>query len=617
LRIPRGCTNGGGRKTHSLIRAGLATALVLATLGRRATAQGVAPTPAEPARDSPVEQARAELRKGLALFQAGDPERALTFFLRSRAIFAAKGNTLDAAICLDRLGRYDEALELYEEALSNYGAAFSEEERSSIPQATASLRAKVGTLAVSANVDGTVVVDGRERGRLPLAAALRLLPGRHQVRVLKDGYVTFEKEVEILTGTAASIDARLEALQAAGGLRVEDAALPDADVLVDGVVLGPAPWEGRLAPGMHVVRTRKGESGSAPTRAAVIQGQTTLIRVKSVPLGPVRHLTVTPPTAELYLEGVPLGKGRWEGPLPAGTYRLEASEEGYVSQGLTFTEEMEGTPGDRATSLTLPVDEASPRWPRKPTGHVILGAMVGYAAGPSLHSDAESACPAACSSHGVLDGLWIGARVGYELPFRLAVELEGGHFSLSDTVARSAAAGALAPGVPITYDLHDLLRLNSYFFGAGVSYATPLVPGGASASGLAGVRLRSRVSGGLLVAQSTDVLTGTATAGVQSTQLGIPGAGDTLTTFPFFLRPEVGMEVPFGSFRLGLELSAFFVASDGPIYPFGPATVPPACTPNERPPGIGCAKDSAVLENERAFRPFGVFLPQLTASYAL
>jgi len=436
---------------------------------------------------------------------------------------------------------------------------------------------------------------------------LRLLLGRHQVRVLKDEYATFQQDVDAVVGSTVSVDARLEPLQASGGLRVEDSALPDADVLVDGVALARAPWEGHLAPGPHIVVTRKGDSGSAPTRVSVLQGQTTLLRLRSSPLGPVRRLTVTPPTAELSLNDVPLGKGRWEGPLPEGTYRLDAAENGYVASSVTFRQGIDTGPTDRETSLALKVDESSPRWPHKPAGHVVLGALIGYGGGRSFGSDAEGACPQECTSSGVVNGLIVGARVAYEFPFRLGVELAGGHLSLSDTVSRLVAGGTLERGSPVTYHLHDLLRFNAYFVGGAVSYWMPIT---------AGVRLRSRITAGLLATQSTDVLTGTATAVSGSAPLGIAGAGDTVTSFPFFLMPELGVEVPVGAVRIGLSLGALFVPISGPVYPLGPASVPAACT-SQNPTQIGCAKDSAALENERAFRPFGVLLPQVTAAYVL
>jgi hypothetical protein len=556
---------------------------------------------------SAVEEARAELRKGLALFQAGDPERALGFFLRSRAIFPAKGNTLDAAICLDRLARYDEALELYEEVVATFGTAFNDDERTSVPRAMTALRGRVGSLVVLANVDGAVVVDGRARGKLPLAAALRVMPGRHQVRVLKDQYATFEQYVEVQLGAPVSIDARLEPLQASGGLRVEDGTLPDALVLVDGVVLGAAPWEGHLSPGDHLVSTRKGNSGSAPTRASVLQGQTTLIRLSSSPLGPVRRLTVTPRTAELSLNGVALGKGRWEGPLPEGTYVLEASEEGYVARSTTFRQGVESGPTDEATSLALPVDEQSPRWPRKPSGRVVVGAIVGYGAGRSFAGDAESSCPGACAHDGAVNGLLVGARVAYAFPFRVGLEVAGGHLSLNNTVSRSVASGVLLGASPVTYSLHDLLRFNAYFFGGAVSYWAPIAPRWA---------IRSRITAGLLAAQVTDVLTGNAVASSGSAPLGITGAGTTLPSYPFFVMPELGVELAVGAVRLGIELGALFVPSTGPVYPLGPALVAPVCDP-KNPVQIGCARDSPVLKNETSYRPFGVLFPQVTASYVL
>ncbi|HEX8796149.1 MAG TPA: kelch repeat-containing protein [Polyangiaceae bacterium] len=596
---PGSCACGipGGSSQRPDARWLLALLIVLVTLVIARSAR---------AEDSRVEQARTELRKGLALYNAGDAERALEFFLRSRAIFPAKGNTKDAANCLRVLGRYDEALELYEELLASFGADLDAEDRVTVPQSMAWLRAQVGSVRVSANVDGTVVIDGRARGKLPLNTAVRVMPGHHQLRVIRDGYVASESDIDVAVGATLSVDARLEPLQASGGLRVEDAALPDADVLVDGVALGPAPWEGRLAPGVHVVRTRKGDSGSAPARAAVLQGQTTLLRLSSSRLGPSLRLTVTPPTADLALDGVPLGKGRWEGPLPEGTYRLEASEEGYFPQSITFRQTVDRGPTDAETALTLNVDESSPRWPRRRSAHVVVGALLGYGVGPSFGSDAEGACPSSCSSRGLANGLLVGVRVGYELPARLTAELTFGHASLSESVSRSAAAGFLENGAPVTYALHDVLRLNGYLLGAGASFWQPI--------GF-GLRMRSRITVGVLAAESTDVLTGTASAGSQSVPLGIPGAGSTLTSVPFFVMPEVGLEIPLGALRLGLHLAALFVASDGPVYAFGPAVVPNTCTA-QQPNQVGCARDSAVLENERAFRPFGLLLPQLTADYA-
>src|SRR5262249_9943502 len=101
------------RRARSLA---VAASLALALAGG-GPARAQAPGPI--AQRSAPEEAHAEAKelfnRGLRLLDAGDLSRALEYFLRSRALSPGKGNTANAAYCLDRLGRFDEALELYEE----------------------------------------------------------------------------------------------------------------------------------------------------------------------------------------------------------------------------------------------------------------------------------------------------------------------------------------------------------------------------------------------------------------------------------------------------------------------------------------------------------------------
>src|SRR5690349_19216075 len=68
-------------------------------------------------------------RQGLALLDAGRYEEALDRFQRSRAEAHTFKNTTNAAICLHRLGRYDEAMELYEELLEKFYGELKEQNR--------------------------------------------------------------------------------------------------------------------------------------------------------------------------------------------------------------------------------------------------------------------------------------------------------------------------------------------------------------------------------------------------------------------------------------------------------------------------------------------------------
>src|SRR5512133_1763754 len=185
-------------------------------------------------------------RKGVVLLQANDVERALAYFLRSRDAQASAKNTGNAAICLSRLGRYDEALEMYEELLVHFSADLDAEDRATLVPAMTALRDEVGAVDLSANVDGLVVIDGRARGKLPFSAPVRVLGGRHTIRIFKDGYVAYEARVDVPLRATIAVDARLSPLSGAGLLRVDDPANAGFEVHVDGAVVGLVPWEGTL-----------------------------------------------------------------------------------------------------------------------------------------------------------------------------------------------------------------------------------------------------------------------------------------------------------------------------------------------------------------------------------
>src|SRR5262245_13798149 len=99
-------------------------------------------SPEQPSEDA-LTTAKELNRRGVALLDANDVERALEYFLKSRATFPSSKNIGNVAICLDRLGRFDEALEVYEELLVGYETGLDAEDRATIGPAMAALREKV------------------------------------------------------------------------------------------------------------------------------------------------------------------------------------------------------------------------------------------------------------------------------------------------------------------------------------------------------------------------------------------------------------------------------------------------------------------------------------------
>ena len=83
------------------------------------------------------------------------------------------------------------------------------QEQLAAARAAQSSRPTTGTLRLSANVEQVqILLDGTSIGRTPLAAPLTLEPGRHQLRLEREGYIPFRSEVRVEPGvvTAAYAD---------------------------------------------------------------------------------------------------------------------------------------------------------------------------------------------------------------------------------------------------------------------------------------------------------------------------------------------------------------------------------------------------------------------------
>jgi hypothetical protein len=393
-----------------------------------------------PPDDQKRQEAKRHFVKGLELVRAEEWDAALAEFYASREIFPTQVALKNAAICLGQLKRHAEAAEMYRELLSRFGASVSPEEKKSITDALADLATRVGKVVVTASPQGsTVVVDGRQRGKTPLSAAIELDAGTHRLRIWKAGYETFETDVVIAGNQSKSIVTELVALEAAGILVVTEIEGKRVDVVVDGVVVGPAPWTGTVAPGTHVVLLRgDGGIGTPPSAASVKNGGTTELRLRAALLDSVLRVEPFPANAQLFIDGVAVGNGIWEGRLNSGAHTVEAVAEGFRSHRAKVTTRA-GKPA--LVRVTLERDLSNPMWAESFVPHVYLEALGGLAWAPSFGGGAD----AACSSGDGCDrsrpfGFLAGVRGGYALTRVVGLELFLGVLYLKGSTRRSLVA---------------------------------------------------------------------------------------------------------------------------------------------------------------------------------
>ena len=486
---------------------------------------------------------------------------------------------------------------MYETALADYPDRLTSQEKAALAPAMKRLQAQVGSLQLSANVAGSVVVDGQLRGTLPMSLPVRLLAGEHQLRIIKDGYQTFEAKVRVRVGETRRLDAKLEPLANAGGLRVEDPDNVGSTVFVDHAIVGRSPWEGTVGPGAHSVWTRQGDRGSAPTKVVVLQGQTALMRVRSGPLGPAVTIQTVPPSARLSIDGADVGSGTWSARLPSGPHRLTAREPGYHEQ----TRELPVPTADEAPlaiEVKLSIDRGHPRWPKPLRGNLWLGAFGGYALGPAFNGEAENDC-SSCPSAPLASGPMLGLRGGYRFPFGLSVEIAIAYTRLESRFERTLPASSTAH-----YELNHDLFLSGPLAGFGASYRHEL-------SARWALIARAMVGGYFFGAR--DIVSGSVLAGSTSEGIVLSGHEQVVRSFGLLLLPELGVHARFGGAHVGLTTAVAIFPLAGAEVADRTVHIPNSCAPGAE---AGCTPTGAQLAGGHAHDLFWTVVPQVVAGYS-
>ncbi|MCA9608384.1 MAG: PEGA domain-containing protein [Myxococcales bacterium] len=202
----------------------------------------------------------------------------------------------------------------------------------------------LGTIEVSAgnaNAQGaSVSVDGRAIGGTLGPTPVRitdLQPGRHQVRVSRQGYNDFEQWVEVGGGQLVRIAAVLEqSAPDTGSILVSGPS--GAPVFMDGQSRGATPTviEG-VPPGPHSVEIRPPGQEPYSTTVTVLAGQRATVAMPSTQGGTIRVITSVQ-SAVISVDGEPLGNSPATATNVApGEHIVEATAEGYQRARQTVT----------------------------------------------------------------------------------------------------------------------------------------------------------------------------------------------------------------------------------------------------------------------------------------
>jgi hypothetical protein len=514
------------------------------------------------------EEARKYFEKGLVLFDEESWDGALAEFLRSREIYQGRSATKNAAICLRKLKRYDEALDMFETLLKMPG--LSPGDKDIADRELAALRTLVGTIDIrGAEPGANIIVDGRNRGTAPVSA-LRIPVGTHAVRVYKEGFDPFETRVDVAGSESKLIQVKLAALKLSGRLKVVEKGGQALDVVLDGTVVGKTPWEAQLAPGDHTVLLRgQGDIGTQPATAPVRVNQTTPLTLAAEPLTASLRVQPTPAGASIALDGVNVASGLWEGRLRAGPHKLEVASEGYLPrvQQLTL-----GSGKVEVIAPTLDRDPNSPIWTEN-RGRFFVEVDGAFGLVPSFGGDLATTCTGTCAK-GLGLGVLAMGRGGYRFRGGFVLGIEAGYLFL-----RSATTGRATSITPVGLKpdpgkADDTLTL-----------------GGALVGGAAGFRLGTRfpllfrLGAGAFLGSIKDHRTGsfttverTVSGTVKPAKAYTVDATESPSMTSLYIAPEV---------RVGLRLGEHFELSLGAEAMVLIAFNPPAWAEKDKIVGAG------------------------------
>ncbi|WP_437618752.1 PEGA domain-containing protein [Sorangium sp. So ce1151] len=320
------------------------------------SAAKLAPGAAQPDGSDAKAEAERHYVKGRGHFDEGDFREAYDEYRTSVALHKTPKAMAAAASSLRELGRYDEAMNQYEQVKRDF-RDLEPAIKVKVDKGLEELATLVGTLEVTGDMPAgaRLFVDDRERGKLPLSEPLRVAVGTWKLRAEKEGFEPITATAEVKSGQKSV--AELRASSRKGRLSVREKHGWVLEVEVDGQRLGVTPWEGLVDPGEHQVRLRgfvgldalaectAPEPGASGTAEAAREGvkMASLVQTATVKLYEVTPVVVsaedvdaslrvesTPGGAHVIIDGRGVGRTPWEGRLPLGEHAIEVRAAGFL-----------------------------------------------------------------------------------------------------------------------------------------------------------------------------------------------------------------------------------------------------------------------------------------------
>lgn len=277
-----------------------------------------------------AQTAAQDLIEGDRAASAGKWEEALAAFEKAHAASPTATTARKRANALYQLKRTIVAYEAYEALLKEHGSTLARGDKDTALKRRDELRDMTGTIKINVSETGAQVsVDEAVIGTSPLNAPVRVLVGKHSVKVSKPGYDAFAAEIAVGANAAVSVDASLKAISNAGTVTVTVKGGEALTVVIDGAEVGPAPFTGPVGPGEHTVSGKSRTLRAAPVSVSIETGETSTVELVAERGGGTLEVRIDGNQGDIYLDGEKVGAGTFKGELSEGEHELVVKRAGY------------------------------------------------------------------------------------------------------------------------------------------------------------------------------------------------------------------------------------------------------------------------------------------------
>jgi hypothetical protein len=353
----------------------LALTVVLA-----APAAFAAPKP-KTIREELPDAARKDWDAARDLLDANDFAGALVEYMRAYQESKNPRVLYNVAVCEKNLRHYARAEVRFKQELAEGQGKLSPADEKSVKEAIAALDPFVSTVEVTANEAGaTLFIDDQEAGPTPFTSPVPIDVGPHELRLHKDGFVDVKQTVTVAGGTPAKATFDIQPAVKKSAVTVQVTGVAGANVVIDGIDMGQAPFKGEVVAGRHTFEARAPGFVTARQTTDVVYKEPLNV---ALDLSAERHeghvhIETMPATSSIEIDGKIVGSGQFDGPLPTGGHQLIVKKPGYV----TYTTEITlNDDQSRDVKATLLEERGGTNWLAWGIGTVLVvggGTVAGY-----------------------------------------------------------------------------------------------------------------------------------------------------------------------------------------------------------------------------------------------